>query len=140
MDITNWGDIGKSWQKDGSVENAKKIYKIMYGVFERNSKWGEKEWSMVLEDEFMKETGLKYSDLPTVSTSKRKPAGLEKLIKNVRNEANKLIKNQSAKTHGKFVTVTLKEGEKTREKDVYYPQFLKCPAQQKKPVKKGIST
>ena len=53
----------------------------MYGVFERNSKWGEKEWSMVLEDEFMKETGLKYSDPPIVTTSKRKPAGLEKLIK-----------------------------------------------------------
>ena len=65
----------------------------MHGVFERKSEWGEKEWSMVLEDQFMKEAGLKYSDPPIVTTGKRMPAGLEKLIKNVRNEINKLIKN-----------------------------------------------
>ena len=68
MDITKWGDIGNnSWQNDGSVENAKKMHKCtrqcMEFLEERVSKWGEKEWSMVLKDEFVKEAGLRIHQL-----------------------------------------------------------------------------
>lgn len=75
-----------------------------------------------------------------MTAGKRMLTGLEKLIKNARNEIDKLINNRLETMHGKFIAVTLEEGEKTREMDVHYPQFLKTPAERRKPGKKKTLT
>ena len=55
--VENFREIGKSWKMDGSVENAKRINQIAYGVFDSKTNVG---YEYYLERSIMKELNLEY--------------------------------------------------------------------------------
>ena len=57
--VKNFREIGKSWKMDGSVENAKKINQIAYGVFDSRKNVG---YEYYLERSIMKELNLEYTN------------------------------------------------------------------------------
>ena len=144
MKISFWEDIGRCWQEDGSVENQERMFHVMYGVFERDSKWPYgKSWSSKLEEEFMREYNLRYDKPEPVREASRQkiPAGIEDIIKTERPEMNKLInlRTKMENSHGKMIVVTGRVGKSSikpngskRKKEVFYSEFVryhKCKSQ-----------
>ena len=135
MKIISWEEIGDCWQKDDSIENQKRMFQVMEGVFERLSKWPyDKTWSMVFEEEFMKEYNLMYDKpepLRRVSR-KRVPAGIENIIKTERPELNKLLNLGTKVSHGKMIVVHSRVEKSSsrpngikRKKGLFYDEFIK---------------
>jgi hypothetical protein len=50
-----YSDIRKSWSKDGSDQNARKLYWVFFGDFEKQN-----AWSLRLEREYMTENKIEY--------------------------------------------------------------------------------
>jgi len=57
--VENFREIGKSWKMDGSLENAKKINQVAYGVFDAKKNEGHDYY---LERSIMKEMNLEYTN------------------------------------------------------------------------------
>ena len=137
MNISSWEDIGHSWQHDDSAENQERMFQIMYGVFERDSKWPYgKTWSSKLEEEFMREYNLRY-DRPEPlrkASRRRTPAGIEDIIKTERPELNKLLnlRTKMDNSHGKMIVAIGRVGKSSRQpngikrkKGVFYSEFIR---------------
>jgi hypothetical protein len=57
--VQNFREIGKSWKMDGSIDNAKRINQVAYGVFDSKANTG---YEYYLERTIMKKVGLEYYD------------------------------------------------------------------------------
>ena len=129
LNVKLWDDIGKEWKKDGGEDNQKRLYCIMHGVFERETKWNGKCWQQCLEEEFMTKRNLHYTsrDVNAEGNNKRKrkdaATGIQKIIMNERNESNKLINNRSRKTHRLCIIIKRIDG-KRRKKDHFTNQYV----------------
>ena len=107
----------------------------MEGVFERLSKWPyDKTWSMVFEEEFMKEYNLKYDKPEPLrkAAQRRIPAGIENIIKTERPELNKLLNLRTKVSHGKMIVVHGRVEKSSsrpngikRKKGLFYGEFIR---------------
>ena len=126
-DVKRWDDIGSVWKKDGGEVNQKRLYHIMHGVFERETMWNGNSWQQCAEEEFMNEQNIKYpsEDVNAAGKNKRKrtSTGIQQIIMNERNEANKLINNRTRKSHGLCITIKRIDG-KRRKKDHFTNQCV----------------
>ena len=129
-DVNKWEDIGSEWKKDGGEDNQKRLYHIMHGVFERETKWNGRSWQEFIEEEFMKNENLHYPSSRGVNQSgknkrKRKEAatGIQKIIMNERNELNKLINGRSRLTHKLCINIKRIDG-KRRKMDHFTTQYV----------------
>ena len=57
--VQNFREIEKSWKMDGSIDNARKINQVAYGVFDQKTNTG---YEYYLERTMMKKLGLEYYD------------------------------------------------------------------------------
>ena len=55
--VENFSEIGKSWKTDGSIENAKMINQVIYGIFDASQ-----GYEYYLEQDIMSKLKLEYSD------------------------------------------------------------------------------
>ena len=55
--VENFSVIGKSWKNDGSIENAKMINQVLYGIFDASQ-----GYEYYLEKDIMSKLKLEYSD------------------------------------------------------------------------------
>ncbi len=128
-DVRGWGDIRTKWKEEGGEENQKRLYHIMYGVFERESKWDGRSWQQRLEEQFMDNENLRYPfrDIDPMGKGKRKrkeaATGIQKIIMNERNELNKLINGRSRKSHGICIKIKRIDG-KRRKLDHFTNQYV----------------
>ena len=128
-DVKRWEDIGCAWKEDGGEDNQKRLYHIMHGVFERETKWNGRSWQEVIEEEFMKNEKLCYTsrDMNPAGKSKRKrkeaATGIQRVIMSERNELNKLINGRSRMTHKLSINIKRIDG-KRRKKDHFTKQYV----------------
>ena len=61
--VNRFSDIRKSWKEDGSDENARRMYQIMFGDYEGSSASWSQEW----EKEYMSKLDRKYIEDPANS-------------------------------------------------------------------------
>ena len=98
LEVTDWGGIQKIFASDGSREMMEKMYQIMCGTFEKYDLNNEITWSQKLENEALDHFLLRYRDEPERKHGfRRKPGGIEVIIKSQRNECNKLMNLKTKK-------------------------------------------
>ena len=98
MEISDWGGIQRNFAKDGSMKMMETMYEIMCGTFEKYDLMNELSWSQKLENDALKHFLIKYTDQPDRKLGfRRKPGGIEIIIKAQRNECNKLMNLKTKK-------------------------------------------
>ena len=129
LEVTDWGGIQKIFASDGSREMMKKMYEIMCGTFEKYDLNNEITWSQKLENEALDHFLLRYRDEPERKHGyRRKPGGIEVIIKSQRNECNKLMNLKTKQKHGKKIRVTefvtVDGRKKKKRKGIFYDDFI----------------
>ena len=93
--VQNFREIGKSWKTDGSIENARKINQVTYGVFDTEKNVG---YEYYLERSIMKELNLEYQD------SKKGKGCVASMISRRKTDLAKCIMKRSELTHQTKIT------------------------------------
>ena len=103
--VVNIPNLCESWATDGSIENGKKIWYVLFGCFDTHHNWeGE------LEEKFMTEFKWMYKDIPEDANkrSRRQKGCVAKIISSAKNEIVKLVNEavSAEKMHGRVITIT----------------------------------
>jgi hypothetical protein len=86
--INKHHDIKKSWREDGSDENAKKMYAVMFGDYEEKNA----AWSKTMEREFMESNDREYiADKRKGEQERSKKGCYEKIITKAKTNVVRLM-------------------------------------------------
>ena len=115
--VQRYSDIGRSWAKDGSNENAAIMYQILFGMYEGKEK---KDWSRTLEREYMQENHMVYKDVED-DIDEGSRGCYERVITHSKGKLVKGLNNKGKHSHNKVViiTITADEEMKLKKKNWY---------------------
>ena len=118
--ISNVKEISLSWCQDSSDENARKMFEVTYGQFEKRSNL----WRIHMEQDIMKEVNLAYRDEEepirsgeTGCISKLITAGITEIRKNL---------NRAGKKHGRSIGIRNRNNEGKKQKRRKMGEYMAC--------------
>jgi len=91
--------IGKSWAEDGTDRNARKLYFVCFGQFEKAP-----TWSLTLELEYMTKNSLEYSMLDCEQDKER--GCYERIITHAKGTVVRAINDATKKTHDLRIAIS----------------------------------
>ena len=100
--VQKWNDVKESWCQDNSIENQKRLYKVVYGNFEISEM---KNWDMEILSKWLRNNKLQIFEDTAKVNSPRK-AGcpskntFRKFIKIKKNYITKALFIDGVKAHG----------------------------------------
>jgi hypothetical protein len=113
--VRKFQDIKKSWTEDGSEENARKMYWVMFGDYEKDSA-STNCWSKDMEKRYMEEKGIQCIEDP--GRKKRSRGCYQKIISAAKTTQVKMI-NKNCRLSIKISrgTVPTNQGRRFRRKN-----------------------
>ena len=119
--VSNIADIRKSWQTDASVENQKKIFHVLFGGFDDQSRW-QKDMELT----YMNERNYEYINIPSWTTKKC----VERMMTSQKNCIVEKINKSTDNTHGLYLSIVrpgserLENPNRRRTKSVFRKEFV----------------
>ena len=101
-DVKTFDDVETSWEIDGSLQNAEKVFKVLYCNFEKK----QERWSRILEENFMKENRIKYKMEGLDKKQLKKKGCIEEQAINTLTYLRKLINRKGMNSHGYRIVIT----------------------------------
>jgi len=119
--VSNHKEISLSWKQDPSDSNAKILFEILFGQFERQSCY----WRERMETEIMNELNLKYKEDDTKAHINQTGC-VSKLITCAKTEIVKNINRVGKAHHGRSIGIANEKGTGKKSKRRKMGDFMKC--------------
>ena len=130
--VAKYEEIGRSWQEDGSIQNAEKIFQVLYRPFDNDPNMTRK-----IAFDYMLQHNISYKS-NYMLTARENDGCIAVVIGDVRRELIKTIMGRAKHTHGYRVTITREkcdiERNKRRVPGVFYEWFRKGNENQMKNI------